>query len=295
MSNTDHELQARLEALKNIKSSIWMSEDSVRVYQQGSDPNINGIAAINDEMMHRAYKEYCRPGSRVLDVGCGHGITAYALADHGCSVVATDISQNMLNLLEQNKAGRNIETRQGDAYNLPNRGELFDTLVARHFLAHFHDWPVILKDMARCVKPGGHIVIHFSSRENRDLGEALGSLDCQWSTFADPKNLAGAPGAFSADATVAQWQAVAVSLGLKLIKTYPLHFFYENRLIGHSLGSADYADYMTQLRQHLANPEVLKFVLWFENTVVRRFPVGMTYPIMFVLQKPAADSNWRPV
>jgi SAM-dependent methyltransferase len=292
--NNEQDIRARLNALVQIKSSTWLSEDSVRVYQQGSDPKINGSAAINDEMMHLAYKEWCRPGSRVLDVGCGHGITSYALADHGCSLVSVDISQNMLNVLEQNKNGRDIETRQGDAYHLPNRGELFDAIVARHFLAHFHDWPVIIKEMERCLKPGGHIVIHFSSRENTELGELLGDKDCEWSTHSDPKNLNGAPGMFSADSTKTQFETVTATLGLKLLKAQPLHFFYENRLIGHSLGTEAYTSYIAELRQQLLRPEVLQFVLWFERTVVRNFPVGIAYPVMYVIEKPAAASGWSP-
>ena len=37
MSN-EQDIRARLNALVQIKSATWLSEDSVRVYQQGSDP-----------------------------------------------------------------------------------------------------------------------------------------------------------------------------------------------------------------------------------------------------------------
>lgn len=63
-----------------------------------------------------------RPGHRVLDVGCGCGATALALAERvgpEGRVVGVDVSQQMLARAQQRAAGRPIELILGDAAQLP--------------------------------------------------------------------------------------------------------------------------------------------------------------------------------
>lgn len=62
-----------------------------------------------------------RPGQRVLEIGCGTGIEALALAERGVTVVATDLSSDMVALVERKARERglgNVETRRLAAYEI---------------------------------------------------------------------------------------------------------------------------------------------------------------------------------
>ena len=54
-------------------------------------------------------------GERVLDMGCGTGSLALALASMGCSVVAADFSDGMLSRLRKSAAGKNLLFDEGSS------------------------------------------------------------------------------------------------------------------------------------------------------------------------------------
>jgi cyclopropane fatty-acyl-phospholipid synthase-like methyltransferase len=57
-----------------------------------------------------------RPGQRVIEIGCGTGVEAVALAEHGVYVLATDLSSQMLE-----RAGRRV-TAAGSEERVHNQG-----------------------------------------------------------------------------------------------------------------------------------------------------------------------------
>jgi SAM-dependent methyltransferase len=95
------------------------------------------------------------PGQRVLDVGCGPGRHAHALAARGIAVVGLDISWRFVELAS---AGGGGEFVRGDGRRLPFASGSFDaaiTLCQGGFgLVPGEDGQVLV-EMARCVRPGG--------------------------------------------------------------------------------------------------------------------------------------------
>jgi SAM-dependent methyltransferase len=69
-----------------------------------------------------------KPGMRVLDVGCGPGRHAHALAARGLEVVGVDISQRFVDLANEN-APPGATFRRGDARALPFERE-FDAAIS---------------------------------------------------------------------------------------------------------------------------------------------------------------------
>jgi SAM-dependent methyltransferase len=103
------------------------------------------------------------PGQRVLDVGCGPGRHAHALARRGIEVVGVDISQTFVDLaIASAPDGASFE--RGDARRLEYDAE-FDAALSLcqggFGLVHddVDDDRRVLEGMARAVRPGGAIAL----------------------------------------------------------------------------------------------------------------------------------------
>ena len=99
-----------------------------------------------------------RPEAIALDMGCGGGHAAFRLAPLVGKVVACDLSEAMLRVVDE-EAGRrglgNVVTKRSAAESLPCPSASFDVAVTRYSAHHWHDVPAGLAQMHRVLKPGG--------------------------------------------------------------------------------------------------------------------------------------------
>ncbi len=105
---------------------------------------------------------------RVLDVGCGGGILAEAMARHGASVTAIDMADASLSVarLHQLESGLNIDYRKCSAEEIAaQEPESFDVITCLEMLEHVPDPSSVIAACARLVKPGGKV---FFSTINRN-------------------------------------------------------------------------------------------------------------------------------
>ena len=96
-------------------------------------------------------------GQRVLDVGCGTGRLAVALAERGARVWGVDPSEEMLRQARNNAAGKS-SFKQARAEALPFKDGWFDRAVLR-LVVHLLDRPQAFQEIARVLGPGGRTVI----------------------------------------------------------------------------------------------------------------------------------------
>lgn len=109
-----------------------------------------------------------KPGQHVLDVACGTGILARAAAERvgpDGAVVGVDINEGMLAVAKEKAA--QIEWRNGPAEALPFENDSFDAVVSQFALMFFEDKVAAIKEMARVLRPGGHLAVAvWDSLEN---------------------------------------------------------------------------------------------------------------------------------
>lgn len=104
----------------------------------------------------------------VLDVGCGDGQLAVALVDAGAHVAAVDPDRRMLAAARDRskKAGASIRLAEATAENLPFDNDSFDVVIAITVLCFLHKPETAFAEMARVLKPGGHLVVGDLARHS---------------------------------------------------------------------------------------------------------------------------------
>lgn len=97
-------------------------------------------------------------GASVLEIGCGAGLTTRALVDilRPSQVAAVDFDERQVERARRRLAAiPNVEVRQVDATSLPFGDGEFEVVVAIGVLHHVPGWRVVLREVARVLRPGG--------------------------------------------------------------------------------------------------------------------------------------------
>lgn len=115
-----------------------------------------------------------QPTHRVLDVCCGTGDWALALAQQAVEgqVIGLDFSPKMLAVAREKmrKAGllERVQLVEGNAMTLPYADHSFDCATIGFALRNVPDLVQVLREMNRVVKPGGQVVsLELSKPHNR--------------------------------------------------------------------------------------------------------------------------------
>jgi 2-polyprenyl-6-hydroxyphenyl methylase / 3-demethylubiquinone-9 3-methyltransferase len=108
-------------------------------------------------------------GARVLDVGCGGGLLAEALARAGAQVTGIDLAPGMIEVarLHAAESALSIDYRVAAAEELLAGGTLgFDVITCMEMLEHVPEPARMVATLASLVRPGGTV---FVSTLNRNL------------------------------------------------------------------------------------------------------------------------------
>jgi demethylmenaquinone methyltransferase/2-methoxy-6-polyprenyl-1,4-benzoquinol methylase len=147
-------------------------------------PRYDLINDLQSFGLHRRWKRRLvemagvRPGERALDVCCGTGDLAFALARRGAQVVGLDFSPAMLAVAEGRAKSevRNPKSERsrreapqiasdppqfvpGDAQALPFADGSFDIVTVGYGLRNLASWEAGLREMQRVARPGGRLLV----------------------------------------------------------------------------------------------------------------------------------------
>jgi 2-polyprenyl-3-methyl-5-hydroxy-6-metoxy-1,4-benzoquinol methylase len=93
---------------------------------------------------------------KVLEIGCGTGLFTEKVSVTGAQIIATDLSEDLLEIALQKKIS-NCRFEKADAHSLKYSDELFDVVFGSSILHHL-EMEAALKEIYRVLKPGGRMV-----------------------------------------------------------------------------------------------------------------------------------------
>ncbi len=132
---------------------------------------INDLQSLG---MHRLWKRRLvrmtglKAGQRALDLCCGTGDVAFALAASGAGVTGLDFSSAMLDVARKRSAqaaqgapssSNQPEFIQGDAMKTPFPDGHFDVVTISYGLRNLADFEAGLREMHRVTRPGGRLLV----------------------------------------------------------------------------------------------------------------------------------------
>ena len=158
---------------------------------------------------------------RMLDLGCGTGVAARAIARRGAfsgRVLGIDISsvlaQAAAQLAEDEGLGDRTEFQAGDSRKLGFADGSFDAVVAHTLLSHIDDPPAVVREAARLVRPGGMIGIFDGDYASMTFGHAD---DVQGKAY----DRAIISGVVTSPRVMRQMPRLLRAAGLQLVASFP--------------------------------------------------------------------------
>jgi 2-polyprenyl-6-hydroxyphenyl methylase/3-demethylubiquinone-9 3-methyltransferase len=158
MHTTDNADPAELAKFSDLAHRWWDTESEFRPLHQINPLRLGWIESIAP-----------LKGKRVLDIGCGGGILADAMARQGAQVLGIDLAGKALKVAQLHalEAGtQGVEYREISAEALAaEQPGSFDVVTCMEMLEHVPDPSSVVRACASLVKPGGHV---FFSTINRN-------------------------------------------------------------------------------------------------------------------------------
>ncbi len=140
--------------------------------------------------------------ARLLDVGCGAGLVAEAMAKLGHDVLGLDAAANVVDVAAAHAEGQNLSLsyRVGSTETLIAEGQSFQAITALEVIEHVADPAEFVAMLAELLEPGGVLVMSTLNRTRRSYLTAklgaeyllrmlpVGTHD--WQKFVPPEELA---------------------------------------------------------------------------------------------------------
>ena len=162
MSNVDPSEIARFQAA----ASRWWDP-------QGEMRPLHDLNPVRLEFVERAAG---LAGLDVLDVGCGGGLLAEAMARKGARVVGLDLASDLLQVAKLHALETGVQLDYGlesAEDHARNHAAAYDVVTCMEMLEHVPDPAAIITALAQLVRPGGQVFLSTINRTPRAYAMAI--------------------------------------------------------------------------------------------------------------------------
>lgn len=106
--------------------------------------------------------------ARILDIGCGAGLTTVDIAKQGYTIEAVDSVAAMIDLTRQNAlrfgVGNRVNANVSDIHNLNFPDSSFDVVIALGVAPWIDNLNLALGEILRVLAPGGYLIMNVDNR-----------------------------------------------------------------------------------------------------------------------------------
>jgi ubiquinone/menaquinone biosynthesis C-methylase UbiE len=154
--------------LSQVTGPLYASAD--RITQRTSVLHRSRVIGHNaaDVIADLAANTAGQPAGTAVDLGCGRGTTTYLLAQRlpQWNISAVDLSAALLAVARSRTPGPSLAAVRADFHHLPFASASCDLAVAAFCLYHSPDPEQVIKEITRCLKPGGTFITAVKSADS---------------------------------------------------------------------------------------------------------------------------------
>jgi len=139
-----------------------MSNDLRKFYQTSKDyrRELKSHDQESFQLFSSIVGDHVVRGARVLDIGCGTGLSSFLFGQSGYRAVGFDWTEGFIERqLQAEKIAGSLDYVVGDAGSLPFQQETFDAVVSYAFIEHVADVSKVFLEMLRVLKRSGKLVV----------------------------------------------------------------------------------------------------------------------------------------
>ncbi len=134
------------------------------------DGEFKTLHDINPVRLNYVTKHVSLKNSRTMDIGCGGGIFAEAMAKQGAIVTGLDASKENIETASQhateNQLEINYSVSTAESF-AEDHSDSFDVITCMELLEHVPDPASIIQAASKMIKPGGHVIFSTINRNIR--------------------------------------------------------------------------------------------------------------------------------
>lgn len=160
--NNENVDAAEIEKFSALASRWWDTESEFKTLHDINPLRVDYIELQCGGLKHK----------KVLDIGCGGGILAEAMAARGAEVTGIDMAEMSLDVarMHLHESGLSVEYQKitAEQFSAENPGQ-FDVVCCLEMLEHVPDPASIIQAAAQALKPDGTLVLSTLNRNPKSF------------------------------------------------------------------------------------------------------------------------------
>lgn len=130
------------------------------------------LSSIREEVVEEVH---LKKGSRILDLGCGSGITAFAIRSRFSEggIIGVDIADQMVRVAKKRAESTacSAEFLIGDIERIPFKDSTFDYVLCINVIRYLRSLNTVLSEIHRVLSCKGRVVIVDGDRGSKELND----------------------------------------------------------------------------------------------------------------------------